>query len=254
MAELRVLKEGLRVWKATPQELTEVPPVWAKQPEVIQLVQAVVPWVQVVCWDLAQAQLVLAVAGIVVALEAGWLDLVVVLMYQKVVGTAGSGIVVAGIVVVGTVAVAMDHLVLLAKLTVWLQVLVVGLLGLVVDWDLVASQWVLVEPQGQVAGQKVLVGCLEVLVELVVVLKVVVQVVDLLVLVDQHLAHLVPLVVVLVVRLWVLLLAVRLAEPLAVQVGLVVEPKVVDQVVPLVVARMVQAAHLVNLVVHWWIC
>lgn len=249
MAELRVLKEGLRVWKATPQELTEVPPVWAKQPEVIQLVQAVVPWVQVVCWDLAQAQLVLAVAGIVVALEAGWLDLVVVLMYQKVVGTAGSGIVVAGIVVVGTVAVAMDHLVLLAKLTVWLQVLVVGLLGLVVDWDLVASQWVLVEPQGQVAGQKVLVGCLEVLVELVVVLKVVVQVVDLLVLV-----HLVPLVVVLVVRLWVLLLAVRLAEPLAVQVGLVVEPKVVDQVVPLVVARMVQAAHLVNLVVHWWIC
>lgn len=254
MAELRVLKEGLRVWKATPQELTEVPPVWAKQPEVIQLVQAVVPWVQVVCWDLAEAQLVLAVAGIVVALEAGWLDLVVVLMYQKVVGTAGSGIVVAGIVVVGTVAVAMDHLVLLAKLTVWLQVLVVGLLGLVVDWDLVASQWVLVEPQGQVAGQKVLVGCLEVLVELVVVLKVVVQVVDLLVLVDQHLAHLVPLVVVLVVRLWVLLLAVRLAEPLAVQVGLVVEPKVVDQVVPLVVARMVQAAHLVNLVVHWWIC
>lgn len=253
MAELRVLKEGLRVWKATPQELTEVPPVWAKQPEVIQLVQAVVPWVQVVCWDLAEAQLVLAVAGIVVALEAGWLDLVVVLMYQKVVGTAGSGIVVAGIVVVGTVAVAMDHLVLLAKLTVWLQVLVVGLLGLVVDWDLVASQWVLVEPQGQVVGQ-VLVGCLEVLVELVVVLEVVVQVVDLLVLVDQHLVHLVPLVVVLVVRLWVLLLAVRLAEPLAVQVGLVVEPKVVDQVVPLVVARMVQAAHLVNLVVHWWIC
>lgn len=92
-----------------------------------------------VCWDLAEAQLVLAVAGIVVALEAGWLDLVVVLMYQKVVGTAVAGIVVSGIVVVGTVAVAMDHLVLLAKLTVWLQVLVVGLLGLVVDWDLVAS-------------------------------------------------------------------------------------------------------------------
>jgi len=43
LAELRVLKEGLRVWKAMPQELTEVPPVWAKQLEVIQLVQVVVP-------------------------------------------------------------------------------------------------------------------------------------------------------------------------------------------------------------------
>eukprot|EP00435_Cladocopium_sp_Y103_P043508 s2015_g12.t1 len=230
--------EGLRVWKAMPQELMEEPLVWAKQLEVIQLVQVVVPWVQVVCWDLAEAQLVLAV----------------VLMDQEVLGTAVAGIVVAGIVVVGTVVVAMDHLVLLAKPTVWLPAVVVGLLGLVVGWDLVVSQWVLVELQGQVVGQKVLVGCLEVLVELVVVLEVVVQVVDLLVLVDQHLVHLVRLVVVPGGGLWVLLLAVQLAELLAVQVGLVVEPKVVDQVVPLVVARMVQAAHLVNLVVHWWIC
>ena len=253
MAELRVLKEGLRVWKATPQELTEVPPVWAKQLEVIQLVQVGVPWVQLVCWGLVEAQLVLAVAGIVVALEDGWLDLVVVLMGRMAVGTKVAGLVVAGIVVVGTMVVAMDRLVP-AKPTVWLQVLVVGLLGLVVGWDLAESQWVLVELQDWVVGQKVLVGCLEVLVESVVVLEVVVQVVDLLVLVDQHPVHLVLLVVVPVLGLWVLLLAVRLAKLSAVQVGLVVEPKGVDQVVPLVVARMVQAAHLVNLAVHWWIC
>ena len=160
MAELRVLKEAPRVWKATPKELTEVPRVWAKQLEVIQLVQVVVPSVQGVCWDLAGAQLVLVEAGIVVALEVGWLDLVVVLMDQKVVGTAVAGIVVAGIVVAGKVVVVMDHLVLLARPMVWLQVVVVGLLGLVVGWDLVVSQWVLVEPQGQVVVWQGWVGFL----------------------------------------------------------------------------------------------